>query len=241
MLEIGSIVDGKYKILRVVGKGGMSVVYQAVNERANKIWAIKEVRKDGVQNFEVVKQNLIVETDLLKRFNHPNLPSIIDVIDGDGRALVARRLKTETESIFSERKITASSVIFFSVEDDSEEDNTELKAEDYLEKYKVDSVFFILAVSLSDSEKDLGEALLRCFAEISSRLKRDVVIRAYFFNEGYGECARALFSQPEPTEAWFEAFSPDAVSGFAILDGKPNVSADYLSEKLRYNSNGEQL
>lgn len=88
MLEIGSLVDGKYRILRVVGKGGMSVVYQAVNEKANKIWAIKEVRKDGVQNYEVVKQNLIVETELLKRFNHPNLPSIIDVIDGDGSFLI---------------------------------------------------------------------------------------------------------------------------------------------------------
>lgn len=88
MLEVGSIVDGKYRILRVVGKGGMSVVYQAVNEKANKIWAIKEVRKDGVQNYEVVKQNLIVETELLKRFNHPNLPSIIDVIDGDGTFLI---------------------------------------------------------------------------------------------------------------------------------------------------------
>ena len=88
MLEIGSLVDGKYRVLRVVGKGGMSVVYQAVNEKANKIWAIKEVRKDGVQNFEVVKQNLIVETELLKRFNHPNLPSIIDVIDGDGSFLI---------------------------------------------------------------------------------------------------------------------------------------------------------
>lgn len=88
MLEIGSLVDGKYRILRVVGKGGMSVVYQAVNEKANKIWAIKEVRKDGVQNFEVVKQNLIVETELLKRFNHPNLPSIIDVIDGEGSFII---------------------------------------------------------------------------------------------------------------------------------------------------------
>ena len=88
MLEIGSLVDGKYKILRVVGKGGMSVVYQAVNEKANKIWAIKEVRKDGVQNFEVVKQNLIVETELLKRFNHPNLPSIIDVIDTEDSFLI---------------------------------------------------------------------------------------------------------------------------------------------------------
>ena len=88
MLEVGSLVDGKYRILRVVGKGGMSVVYQAVNEKANKIWAIKEVRKDGVQNYEVVKQNLIVETELLKSFNHPNLPSIIDVIDGDGSFLI---------------------------------------------------------------------------------------------------------------------------------------------------------
>lgn len=88
MLEIGSVIDGKYKILRMVGKGGMSVVYQAVNEKANKIWAIKEVRKDGVQNFEVVKQNLIVETELLKRFNHPNLPSIIDVIDNEGSFLI---------------------------------------------------------------------------------------------------------------------------------------------------------
>ena len=84
MLEIGSVIDGKYKILTVVGKGGMSVVYLAMNERANKQWAIKEIRKDGVQNYEVVKQNLIVETELLKKFNHPNLPSIVDVIDGDG-------------------------------------------------------------------------------------------------------------------------------------------------------------
>lgn len=88
MLEIGSLVDGKYKILNVVGKGGMSVVYLAMNERANKQWAIKEVRKDGVQDFEVVKQNLIVETDILKNLNHPNLPSIIDVIDREDSFLI---------------------------------------------------------------------------------------------------------------------------------------------------------
>ena len=43
MLEIGSLIDGKYKILNEVGHGGMSVVYLAMNERANKQWAIKEV------------------------------------------------------------------------------------------------------------------------------------------------------------------------------------------------------
>lgn len=88
MLEIGSIVDGKYKILNKIGQGGMSIVYLAMNERVNKPWAIKEVRKDGVSNYEVVRQNLIAETDILKRLNHPNLPSIIDVIDCEDTFLI---------------------------------------------------------------------------------------------------------------------------------------------------------
>ena len=45
MLEIGSLVDGKYKILNKIGQGGMSTVYLAMNERANKQWAVKEVIK----------------------------------------------------------------------------------------------------------------------------------------------------------------------------------------------------
>lgn len=83
MLEIGSLVDGKYKILSKIGQGGMSVVYMAINEKANKTWAVKEVRKDGVLDFESVKQGLVAETDILKKLSHPNLPSIIDVIDAE--------------------------------------------------------------------------------------------------------------------------------------------------------------
>lgn len=89
MLEIGSLVDGKYKVLSEIGHGGMSVVYLALNERANKTWAIKEVRKNGETNYDVVKQGLIAETNILKQLNHPRLPSIIDVIDdGDSFLIV---------------------------------------------------------------------------------------------------------------------------------------------------------
>ena len=88
MLEIGSLVDGKYKILNKVGQGGMSVVYLAMNEKANKQWAVKEVRKDGIKDFEVVKQGLVAETDILKKLNHPNLPSIVDVIDTDDSFII---------------------------------------------------------------------------------------------------------------------------------------------------------
>ena len=83
MLQVGSLVDNKYKILNEVGRGGMSVVYLAINERANKTWAIKEVRKDGVCDFEAVKQGLVAETDMLKKLHHPHMPSIVDVIDSE--------------------------------------------------------------------------------------------------------------------------------------------------------------
>jgi serine/threonine-protein kinase len=88
VLEIGSLVDGKYKVLNKIGQGGMSVVYLAMNERANKQWAIKEVRKDGVDNYEIVKQSLIAETEYLKRLHHSNLPSIVDVIDAEDTILI---------------------------------------------------------------------------------------------------------------------------------------------------------
>ena len=88
VLEIGSLIEGKYKILNKIGQGGMSVVYLAMNEKANKQWAIKEVRKDGIRDFQLVKQGLIAETNLLKKLRHPNLPSIIDIIDDNDTFLI---------------------------------------------------------------------------------------------------------------------------------------------------------
>lgn len=88
MLEIGSIVGGKYKVLNVIGKGGMSTVYLAMNERANKQWAIKEVRKDTATNYQLVRQSLITEINMLKELSHPYLPSIVDVIEEEGRFLI---------------------------------------------------------------------------------------------------------------------------------------------------------
>ena len=55
MLKIGSVIDGKYKILNIVGKGGMSIVYLAMNEKANKQWAIKEIRKKDYCDFDMDK------------------------------------------------------------------------------------------------------------------------------------------------------------------------------------------
>ena len=88
MLEVGSLVDGKYKILSEIGHGGMSNVYMAINEKANKTWAIKEVRKSGIVDFESVKQGLVTETNILKSLRHPNLPSVVDVMEDKDSFLI---------------------------------------------------------------------------------------------------------------------------------------------------------
>lgn len=88
MLQAGNVVDGKYKILDRIGQGGMSQVYLAINEKANKTWAIKEVRKDVRENEQIVRGRLLAETELLKRLRHPNLPRIVDVIEEEGSLLI---------------------------------------------------------------------------------------------------------------------------------------------------------
>lgn len=84
MLEIGSVVDGKYKVLSVIGRGGMSVVYLAINERANRPWAIKEVRKGQGASLEADRK----EIEMLRRLKHPNLPAIADVIEHEDSLLI---------------------------------------------------------------------------------------------------------------------------------------------------------
>lgn len=81
MLEPGMVIDGTYKILNKIGQGGMSTVYLAMNERANRSWAIKEIRKEGSQYDGTIRQELLVETHILKRLDHPNLPQIADVLE----------------------------------------------------------------------------------------------------------------------------------------------------------------
>lgn len=80
MLKAGTIIDGKYKILDIIGRGGMSIVYLAINEKANRPWAIKEILK---KDFQAEKK----EIHMMKRLRHPHLPGIADVIE-EGESLL---------------------------------------------------------------------------------------------------------------------------------------------------------
>lgn len=81
MIKIGTVIDDRYEVLKEIGRGGMSVVYLAMNNRLNKSVVVKDIRKRNNQNDSILINSLIVESNMLKKLDHSALPKIYDIID----------------------------------------------------------------------------------------------------------------------------------------------------------------
>lgn len=72
MLNSGDILDNKYEVIKILGKGGMGVVYLCKNTILGNLWAIKEVIK-GKKNIDI-----LAEANILKDLSHPGIRKIVD-------------------------------------------------------------------------------------------------------------------------------------------------------------------
>lgn len=83
LLEPGTVLRGRYKIIAPVGQGGMGAVYRAEDLRLEgRICAIKEVCPDPDTTAEALAQSqeqFHREASILARLDHPNLPKVSDV------------------------------------------------------------------------------------------------------------------------------------------------------------------
>jgi serine/threonine protein kinase len=74
---VGVTLDGRYRILRVIGEGGMGVVYEALHVVIEKPVAVKVLRETFTSRPDVVER-FRQEAKSASRIGHPN---IIDVSD----------------------------------------------------------------------------------------------------------------------------------------------------------------
>lgn len=81
MLHAGEMLCGRYEIVKVIGKGGMSTVYQARDLNTGRLLAIKDVDRSGAESNQVVEQSLAAEGRMLLQLNNPHLPRIYDIIE----------------------------------------------------------------------------------------------------------------------------------------------------------------
>lgn len=88
MLATGDIIGGRYEIIRILGRGGMSTVYLGRHVALGKERAIKIVCREDCERYEELRQQCIREADILKNLRHPGLPDMIDIIIREDAILI---------------------------------------------------------------------------------------------------------------------------------------------------------
>ena len=89
----GTVLRGRYRLLRLVGQGGMGCVYEAEDIRLpGRRCALKEVQSDDTASIELQEQfqsQFLMEASILAQLDHPNLPKVSDFFaEGDRDYLV---------------------------------------------------------------------------------------------------------------------------------------------------------
>jgi len=83
-LRAGAILQGRYRITRELGAGGMGAVYEAVDQRLEATVALKET----LSTDDRLRRQFEQEARLLAQLHHPCLPRVSDYFTESGRAFL---------------------------------------------------------------------------------------------------------------------------------------------------------
>jgi len=83
-LPAGYILQNRYRVTRLLGKGGMGAVYEALDERLDATIAIKETFSTDDQ----LRKQFAREARMLASLNHPSLPRVSDYFTEGERAFL---------------------------------------------------------------------------------------------------------------------------------------------------------
>ena len=92
-LERGTLLHKRYRIVEILGQGGMGSVYRAVDENLGVDVAVKE----NLFTTEEYARQFRLEAIILANLRHPNLPRVTDhfVIEDQGQYLVMDYIEGE--------------------------------------------------------------------------------------------------------------------------------------------------
>ncbi len=96
-LRMGDVLGGRFRILRLIGAGGMGEVYEAADQELGVSVALKTIRYDRLGASEDTLERFRQEAKLARQVTHPNVCRIFDVgRDGDRLYLTMELIQGET-------------------------------------------------------------------------------------------------------------------------------------------------
>ena len=112
-MEIGQIIKERYEITQLLGEGGMSFVYKAIDKQLQRTVAIKTLKPVYVEQEKFVER-FKREAQTAANLNHPNIVQIFDWGIGDEPFFVMEYIEGSTlTSIISKKKTLSISDILF--------------------------------------------------------------------------------------------------------------------------------
>ncbi len=101
---VGKLLDRRYRIRRVIGVGGMAMVFEATDLVMNRIVAVKML-KDDMSNDEVAVKRFINESKAVSMLSHPNIVKIFDIsVKGPLKYFVMERIEGITLKSYMQKK-----------------------------------------------------------------------------------------------------------------------------------------
>lgn len=79
---IGTLLEDRYQIIEKIGEGGMAVVYKAMDNRLNRLVAVK-IMLDEFAADEDFKRRFSSESQAVAMLSHPNIVTVYDVSHSD--------------------------------------------------------------------------------------------------------------------------------------------------------------
>ena len=93
--ESERLLAGRYRLLAVIGRGGMGAVWRARDELLNRDVAVKEIvwpAQLDAEEREMARRRAVREAQLAARVRHPNVVGVYDIIEEGDRPSIVMEL-----------------------------------------------------------------------------------------------------------------------------------------------------